>query len=415
MSYFGELISTVFERRYQKALSAEVDGRTTSELCEALLSSHGEVSGVTLARNILDRFGAMNTEEKTAFFEFMTHDLEIDPDDVIHALNAYKEKPSKGTYRTFAAACEPRRQELARRLNQVPGATGQLVQMRKELLGLMKERPDLEPLDVDFTHLFASWFNRGFLVLRPIDWSSPADILEKIIAYEAVHEIDSWDDLRRRLKPTDRRCFGFFHPSMADEPLIFVEVALTKGVPSSVQDLLADEREEIEAEDADTAVFYSISNCQSGLAGISFGNSLIKQVVSDLSKDLPGISTFVTLSPIPRLTKWLGRTDLDVLKEADNQALAAYYLLEAKRSDGMPFDPVARFHLGNGAMIHAVHAEADVSPNGRKQSNGTMVNYLYDLSQISQNHEKFVGEQTVVASAAVKALSRSVAPKGQGD
>lgn len=411
MSYFGELISTVFERRYQKALSNEVDGRTTSDLCHALLSSHGEVSGVTLARNLLDRYVAMSHEEKTQFFEFMIHELEIDADDVISALEAYKEKPGKGTYRAFALACEPRRQELARRLNQVHGATGRLVQMRKDLLGMMNERPDLWPLDVDLRHLFASWFNRGFLVLRPIDWSSPAEILEKIIAYEAVHEIDSWDDLRRRLKPTDRRCFGFFHPSMPDEPLIFVEVALTKGVPSSVQDLLADAREEIEAEDADTAVFYSISNCQSGLAGISFGNSLIKQVVSDLAKDLPALSTFVTLSPIPNLNKWLSGTDLEALKVTDNQALAAHYLLEAKRSDGMPFDPVARFHLGNGAMVYAVHAEADTSPNGRKQSNGTMVNYLYDLSQISQNHEQFVGEKTVVASAAVKALSGSVAPK----
>ena len=411
MSYFGELISTIFERRYQKALSTEVDGGTTTDLCLALLSSHGEVSGVTLARNILDRYATMDAKERMAFFEFMAHELEINPEDVISSLNEYKEKPSKATYRAFAAACEPRRQELARRLNQVPGATGQLVQMRKDLLGMMKERPDLEPLDVDFRHLFASWFNRGFLVLRPIDWTSPADILEKIIAYEAVHEIDSWDDLRLRLKPNDRRCFGFFHPSMADEPLIFVEVALTKGVPSSVQELLADGREAIEPEDADTAVFYSISNCQSGLAGISFGNSLIKQVVSDLAKDLPGLSTFVTLSPIPGLNRWLDQTQHEASKSSESQALAAYYLLEGKRPDGMPVDPVARFHLGNGALVHAVHAEADTSPNGRKQSNGTMVNYLYDLSQISQNHEQFVGEKTVVASAAVKTLSASVAPK----
>ena len=415
MSFFGELISTVFERRYQKALSDEVDGRTTSHLCEALLSSHGDVSGVTLARNLLDRYAGMNTKEKTAFFEFMAHELEIDPDEVISSLQAYKDKPSKGTYRAFASACEPRRQELARRLNQVPGATGQLVTMRKDLLGMMKDRPDLEPLDVDFKHLFSSWFNRGFLVLRPISWTSPADILEKIIEYEAVHAIGSWNDLRRRLKPSDRRCFGFFHPSMADEPLIFVEVALTKGVPNSVQSLLADEREEIIAEDADTAVFYSISNCQAGLAGISFGNSLIKQVVSDLARDLPGLKTFVTLSPIPSLNRWLGDTDLEVLKGDEHEALAAHYLLQAKRSDGMPYDPVARFHLGNGAMVHAVHAEADTSKNGRKQSNGTMVNYLYDLSQISQNHEKFVGEKTVVASAAVKSLSAAVTPRSSGD
>ncbi|WP_227270385.1 malonyl-CoA decarboxylase [Roseobacter weihaiensis] len=408
MSYFGELISTVFERRYRKALSDEVDGRTTSDLCEALLSSHGEVSGGTLARNILDRYAGMDAEEKTAFFEFMTHELEIDPDVVLTTLQAYRDNPGKASYRAFAAACEPRRQELARRLNQVPGATGQLVSMRKDLLGKMKERPDLEPLDVDFKHLFSSWFNRGFLVLRPINWESPADILEKIIAYEAVHAIDSWDDLRRRLKPGDRRCFGFFHPAMADEPLIFVEVALTQGIPTSVQGLLADDRRAIEAEEADTAVFYSISNCQAGLAGMSFGNSLIKQVVSDLSKDLPGLETFVTLSPIPGLNRWLDGTGPEALKSADDQALAAHYLLEAKRSDGMPYDPVARFHLGNGALVHAVHTDADVSENGRRQSNGTMVNYLYDLTQISQNHERFVGEKTVVASDAVKALSASV-------
>ena len=415
MSYFSGLISTIFERRYQKALSNEADARTTPQLCEALLSSHGEVSGATLANTLLDRYAGMSPAEKAEFFQYMTHELEIDPEAVVRTLEAYQTKPGKGTYRAFATACEPKRQELARRMNQVPGATGQLVQMRKDLLGLMKDHPDLEPLDVDFRHLFASWFNRGFLVLRPIDWTSPAGILEKIIAYEAVHEIGSWDDLRRRLKPSDRRCFGFFHPSMADEPLIFVEVALTKGVPSSVQDLLADGREAIEAEDADTAVFYSISNCQAGLAGISFGNSLIKQVVSDLSKDLSGLTTFVTLSPIPGLNKWLAGAELEDLKGQDNQALAAHYLLEGKRSDGMPFDPVARFHLGNGAMVHAVHTDADTSKNGRKQSNGTMVNYLYDLSQISQNHEKFVGEQTVVASAAVKALSASVNTKRLGE
>lgn len=415
MSYFSGIISTVFERRYRQTLSDEVDSRTAPELCNALLSSHGEVSGVTLARNLLDRYTGMNAKEKTAFFEFMTHELEIEPEAVLTSLKAYQEKPTKDTYRAFAAACEPKRQELARRLNQVPGATGQLVKMRKDLLGIMKKHPDLEPLDVDFKHLFSSWFNRGFLVLRPINWASPAEILEKIIAYEAVHTIDSWDDLRLRLKPSDRRCFGFFHPAMANEPLIFVEVALTKGVPSSIQDLLADDRTAIQAEDADTAVFYSISNCQAGLAGISFGNSLIKQVVSDLTHDLPKLKTFVTLSPIPSLNRWLGEAEFDPSKFEDSKALAAHYLLEAKRSDGMPYDPVARFHLGNGATVHAVHANADTSANGQKQSNGTMVNYLYDLTHISQNHEKFVGEKAVVASDVVKKLSAAVTRKSLGD
>ena len=408
MSFFSELVSTIFERRYQKALQKEADGRTTAELAEALLGSTGEVSGMTLTRSILDRYAGMTKEDKLTFFEFMTHKLEINPKQVISTLKAYTKEPNKSTYRAFAEASEPKRQELARRLNQVPGATGQLVGMRKDLLDIIKDRPELGPGDVDFRHLFSSWFNRGFLVLRPINWSSPADILEKIIAYEAVHAIDSWNDLRLRLKPIDRRCFGFFHPSMPNEPLIFVEVALTKGIPNSIQDLLADEREAINAGDADTAVFYSISNCQTGLAGISFGNSLIKQVASDLARDLPGLSTFVTLSPIPGLNRWLETSKYAVDDSSQDQALAAHYLLEAKKPDGTPFDPVARFHLGNGAKVHAVHAMADTSDNGLKQSNGTMVNYLYDLSQISQNHEKFVENNTVVASATVKSLSASV-------
>jgi malonyl-CoA decarboxylase len=408
MSFFSELVSTIFERRYQKVLLKETEGKTTVELADALLGRIGEVSGVTLARSILDRYAIMSSNEKLDFFEFMTDKLEIDPECVIKTLDAFKINPNKATYQAFAEASEPKRQELARRLNQVPGATAQLVKLRKDLLGMVKDRPKLGPLDVDLKHLFASWFNRGFLVLRPINWSSPADILEKIIAYEAVHAIHSWDDLRLRLKPTDRRCFGFFHPSMPDEPLIFVEVALTKGIPNSIQELLADERDPINAADADTAVFYSISNCQAGLAGISFGNSLIKQVASDLATDLPGLSTFVTLSPIPGLNRWLETSKLANENLGQDEALAAHYLLKAKKPDGMPLDPVARFHLGNGAKVHAVHAQADTSENGVEQSNGTMVNYLYDLSQISQNHEKFVGERIVVASAPVKTLSASV-------
>ncbi len=196
---------------------------------------------------------------------------------------------------------------------------------------------------------------------------------------------------------------------MADEPLIFVEVALTRGIPSSVQGLLTDAREVIEAEGADTAVFYSISNCQAGLAGISFGNSLIKQVAADLSRALPAISSFVTLSPIPGLNGWLNDQGIDPDEDEQRDARAAKYLLEAKRPDGMPVDPVARFHLGNGAMVHAVHAGADTSSNGLAQSGGVMVNYLYDLSHIAQNHEQFVTDKTVVASAEVRALAATAA------
>lgn len=411
MSFFGYMISTVFERRYRRALSDEADGRTTQELAQDLLGSNGEVSGSTLARLILDRYAAMEIDEKRSFFGFLTHDLEINANDVIRTLQTYRTAPSKTSYRAFATACEPKRQELARRLNQVSGATGQLVAMRKDLLDLLGENPNFEPLDVDFQHLFSSWFNRGFLVLRPINWSSPAEILEKIIAYEAVHAIDSWDDLRRRLQPADRRCFGFFHPAMAGEPLIFVEVALTKGIPSSIQELLADGRDAIDSDDADTAVFYSISNCQPGLAGISFGNSLIKQVASDLLRDLLSLNNFVTLSPIPGMNSWLEKNDFPGSSENEERAMAAHYLLEAKRSDGLPADPVARFHLGNGAMVHAVHAGADVSDNGMAQSNGAMVNYLYDLSEITANHEQFIAKKTVIASPDVRALSATIRSK----
>ncbi len=414
MSIFTDLISTVFERSYRRAKGPDRDSRSLTELASALLGSHGEVSGTSLAHTILDRFAVLDEEGKRAFFSFMTHDLDINPDRVRSTLQDYQNSPSKKTWKAFAAASEPARQELARRLNQVPGATGQLVSLRRDLLRLMRDNPDLEPLDEDFRHLFASWFNRGFLVLRPIDWDTPASILEKIIAYEAVHAIDSWDDLRRRLAPADRRCYGFFHPSMPGEPLIFVEVALTRGVPGSIQALLADGRKTIEAEEADTAVFYSISNCQAGLAGISFGNSLIKQVVADLSRDHGNLSTFVTLSPIPGLNRWLSNMEPGFAERWDNRVLAAHYLLEAKRSDGMPYDPVARFHLGNGARVHAVHNNADTSLNGMKQSNGTMVNYLYDLDQISRNHEKFAGSRTVVSSPEVQQLSASIKTSSLG-
>lgn len=415
MNFFTELFSSVFDRRYRKARYNEEDNRTVKAMCQDLLTRHGEVSGGALARNILDRYDHMSSDEKRELFEFMTHGLEVVSDDVITALAEYQKQPSKQTYKAFASASEPRRQELIRRFNQVPGATPKLVKMREDLLKAAKEDASLGILDVDFNHLFTSWFNRGFLVLRPINWDSPASILEKIIAYEAVHAIDSWDDLRQRLKPSDRRCYGFFHPAMADEPLIFVEVALTKGTANSIQSLLTTDREVIEADEADTAVFYSISNCQPGLAGISFGNFLIKQVAANLAKDLENLETFVTLSPIPGLAKWVNSSGMGSLGQGKDQALAAHYLLNAKHSDGKPLDPVTRFHLGNGAMIQAVHADADISPNGLKQSNGAMVNYLYDLDKVSKNHEKFVTEQKVVASDAVHAMSASIATRKKGE
>ena len=412
MSVLADLLATVFERRYRGASEPDHKNRSIEDLCRDLLGSSGEVSGMALARLILDRYAGMADAEKLEFFRFLTEGMGVDPESVRNALDAFEAGPDRDSYRGFMDAAEPPRQELARRLNQVPGATAQLVAMRADLLRLARDNPALAVVDLDLKHLFSSWFNRGFLVLRPINWSSPADVLEKIIAYEAVHAIDSWDDLRRRLAPKDRRCFGFFHPAMPDEPLIFVEVALSRGIPGAIHDVLSEERAVIGAHEADTAVFYSISNCQSGLAGISFGNSLIKQVVADLSQELPGLKTFVTLSPIPGLTRWLSETRAVLPEEAETRrAVTTHYLLKAKRPDGGPYDPVARFHLGNGASVHAVHAGADLSPNGQKQSGGVMVNYLYDRAQISQNHERFAGAGVIAASAEVTALAAIAAKK----
>ncbi|MDJ0630145.1 MAG: malonyl-CoA decarboxylase [Rhodobacter sp.] len=404
MSLLADLLSTVFERRY-RAEAADWDGRPIEELATTLIGTLDETSGGSLACQILDRFEAMADDEKLDFLRHVARKMNIDPAAVRETLAEYEAEPTRASYRAFMAAAEPARQELIRRLNQVPGATGRLVRMRADLLRLGQDMPELQALDLDFRHLLSSWFNRGFLVLRPVNWKSPADILDKIIAYEAVHAIDSWDDLRRRLAPPDRRCFAFFHPSMPDEPLIFVEVALTRGVPGSIQTLLAEDRAPLASDQADTAVFYSISNCQDGLAGISFGNSLIKQVAADLAGELAGLKTFATLSPIPGLTRWLDDAGLPYPDDAETtRRVAAAYLLYAKRGDGLPSDPVARFHLGNGALIHSVHSDADTSAKGMQQSLGAMVSYHYDLAQISQNHERFVSAHDVVASAEVQAL-----------
>ncbi|WP_338550904.1 malonyl-CoA decarboxylase [Roseovarius phycicola] len=411
MTMLADLLSTVFDRRVKFANLFSDDARSTEDLAAALVNASSEGEGRALGQLILTRFAEMDDDGKRAFFRHVAEDMNIDPETVRGALSTYEADPGRASYKSFLLAAEPQRQELIRRLNMVPNATGQLVNMRADLLRLSVGDPSLEALDIDFRHLFASWFNRGFLVLRPINWQSPAHILEKIIAYEAVHAIDSWEDLRRRLEPADRRCFAFFHPAMPDEPLIFVEVALTLGIPGSVQNLLSEERAGILADDADTAVFYSISNCQAGLAGISFGNSLIKQVAADLSLELPGLKTFVTLSPIPGFARWLS----DALPEAapgDHdlmRAMAAHYLVAAKRPDDTPRDPVARFHLGNGAQVQMVHAQADVSEKGLQQSHGVMVNYLYDLAKVAQNHEHFAVQNKIAMSSEIRSLSQSAA------
>lgn len=440
ISFFSDLLQSIADRGRSMIMSGR--GGTAKDLaglCGDLLSSRGEASGVALAREILDRYDALDDAAKATFLRELVQRFGAEPAALEKAIAAYREKPDHRTLLDLHKAAEPRRQELIRRLNLSPGGTLRLVRMREELFRHQADMPELEALDADFQHLFSSWFNRGFLVLRPIDWSTPANILEKIIRYEAVHAIESWDDLRRRLQPADRRCFAFFHPQIVDEPLIFVEVALTAEIPAGIGPLLAEDRSVIDPRQATTAVFYSISNCQEGLRGISFGNFLIKQVVEELARQLPALKNFVTLSPAPTFASWLARerrneasqalTDEDkgVLDALDAQGwtqdaqrlpavrrvlmeAAAYYYLRAKTPGGRPVDPVARFHLGNGARLERLNWLGDVSAKGLKQAHGLMVNYLYDLDDIEKNHEAFVNKGRVAAASGVRNALRSDLP-----
>ena len=402
----GDLLSTLLLRRpFQRGGSKE---GSISKLCLSLLSEVTEVSGLQLAGVILEKYHELDEKGRLDFFSFLNKDLDIDPDLLVDLAQKYQETQSPEIFKRLSEASEPRRKELFRRLNHAPGATADLVKMREQLLSLLRENPSYARTDFDFIHLLRSWFNRGFLVLRQITWDTSASILEKIVEYEAVHEIKNLEDLRRRLLPKDRRCFAFFHPSMPDDPLIFVEVALTNGVATSIQKVLSESREEIDLQGANSAIFYSISNCQEGLSGISFGNSLIKQVAQDLSREMPHLKTFVTLSPIPGLTKWIKDEGLEKLVEDQGtlKQITAHYLVEAKGKNRRPIDPVAKFHLGNGAIIHQINIDADLSEKGVLQSKGVMVNYLYDLSKISRNVELFSKEGEISANTTIKSLSR---------
>jgi malonyl-CoA decarboxylase len=404
------------------------------DLARKLISGRGETSGVAAAATLLAGFTALDEADKRAFLTEASEAFGPDLDALQATARAFLETPDAAHAADLFERAEPLRQELIRRLNHAPGGAFALVKMRETLLAAMKEGEPLEPFDRDFRHLFASWFNRGFLVLRRIEWTTPANILEKIIRYEAVHEISTWDELRRRLDPPDRRLYAFFHPALTDEPLIFVEVALTTAIPDAIAPLLAPRRAPISSEAATTAVFYSINNAQAGLAGVSFGNFLIKQVVEDLRRELPRLQSFVTLSPAPGFARWLAKERADEASRflspesrrivealeagetpegADKtlSALAAGYFLYGRDGKGRVADPVARFHLGNGARLERINPRGDVSAAGLRQSLGLMVNYLYDLDTIEANHEAFANRGTVAASAPVRKLAAPFAPK----
>lgn len=453
LSWLDRIWATVGERGREliRLPSANVPPLERScRLAESLSSERGEASGTALAHALLTSYSALDAADRAAFYTFVATHFGPDEARLTAAASAYLQEPSAQHATALATAAEPPRQELLRRMNMAPGATAALISIRKEVLRLRAAEPALKPFESDLHHVLAAWFNRGFLELRRIDWNTPAVILEKLIAYEAVHEIEGWEDLRRRLG-SDRRCFGFFHPTLPGEPLIFVEVALVKGMAGAIAPLLDRNAAASETDQWDTAIFYSISNCQEGLRGISFGNFLIKQVVEELKTELPGLKHFATLSPVPGFSKWLmagltsevapadpsfgqdeeqgllaaaGMPDGDpssalrmILESegwwqnADYVAvlrplltrLCAFYLTELRDGKG-PGDPVARFHLGNGARLESVNWLGNTAPRAMTESFGMMVNYLYDPDLIEINHERFVHQGTVARSAEVEAL-----------
>ena len=404
-----------------------LDKRTDElvSLCNALVAESGEYASTALARDALAAYHKLDERCREEFFGLLGRDYGPPVETVSRAAAAYQAEPTHDSLLRLQQAVDSPRQELFRRLNMAPGGTAALVEMRRELLKGLRAHPEWKAVDSDLMHLLRSWFNRGFLRLERIDWHTSAMVLEKLIQYEAVHAIQGWRDLRRRLE-SDRRCFAFFHPQLPNEPIIFIEVALARGMSAQVQPLLDIRTQLGDPANADCAMFYSITNCQEGLRGISFGNQLIKQVVEDLKDEFPHIKRFATLSPIPGFHRWLGTaplagTDAELVARLADPAwhlselpeplqtllmrLCAYYLVRAK-SGLEPLDPVARFHLGNGAVLERLNWMGDTSESGMQRAAGMMVNYVYWLDELEKNHERYFRDHDVVASPAVERLAR---------
>ncbi len=437
-------------RRLLGGRSEAIDRRTRHlvELCEALLAERAEYAGAALARGALTAWQELDPYCRGEFFDVLARAYSPSPEAVGRAADAYRDDPSPVNFIALQHAVDPPRQELFRRLNMAPGGTAALVGMRGAVLKELQGHPEWRVIDSDLLHLLRSWFNRGFLRLERIDWRTPALVLEKLIEYEAVHAVQGWRDLRRRLE-ADRRCFAFFHPQLPDEPIIFIEVALTRGISTHVQPLLDVAAPVADAGAADTAVFYSITNCQDGLRGISFGNLLIKQVAEELQREFPHVRRFATLSPVPGLRRWLDRNHsriavgpqgeerLALLSRLQDPgwyqgeiapalekllvSLCAHYLLREKQGEEQgaesperglegrePLDAVARFHLANGASLERINWLGDTSEQGMARSAGVMVNYVYRLSEVERNHERYFRERAVIASSQVEKLAREV-------
>ena len=382
---------------------------------ESVMSTTGEVSSIAFAGHLLDLIEAETEDGLDEYLSYLLKEYDIDTDSLLKNVEAYSRDKNSTNLGLIGNSSEPRWIELFRRLNATPGGTHRLIKLRERIKTLLNDgREHLKTLDAGLLKLFKYWFNSSFLVLEKIDWSTPANVLEKIIEYEAVHEINSWDDLRARLAPNDRQCFAFFHPLIPEDPLIFVEVALTNGIPESIESVIKIDRDEIEYNKINTAVFYSISNCQDGLAGISFGNFLIKKVAHKLKQEISEIDKFVTLSPVPGLMRWMENhapvtyeNCINKINDDENLLKKTFlYLTESNREDSLPNDPVARFHLGNGAILHKINLDGDQSKKGMAQSHGVMINYLYDLDIVEKNHELFFKNKEVVLSGEMKSLKK---------
>jgi malonyl-CoA decarboxylase len=418
--------------RRPAALSSAVGTKQAQRaiaLCHTLLSERGEVSVARLAAEALAACTVLDDAALEVFWDGLVDQFLPDRERARQAAEIYVGEPSPLNLIQLQVAVDSPRQELFRRLNVGPGGTAALVGLRRQLLPTLEEHPERAGIDADLVHLFRSWFNRGFLVLQRIDWRTPALVLERLIQYEAVHQIQGWGDLRRRLE-SDRRCYAFFHPALPDEPLIFIEVALTRGIPANVQPLLDVDAPVGDPDEADCAVFYSITNCQSGLRGVSFGNFLIKQAVEDLRRDFRRLRTFATLSPVPGFVPWLTATnvlrrspqlnellyrfgkgeliaDMSIAEQLRREIMAscAHYLLYAKRG-AEPLDSVARFHLTNGARLERLNWMGDRSETGIRQSFGLTANYVYRLAEVEKNHEAYAKTGKVVASHDIETLAK---------
>ncbi len=416
MSFFQNIITSVMKgTRRLNRLGSKRFGKLHNNINKAVdsvMSTTGEVSSLVYAEHLLNLIEDQDDKGLKKFLKDLLKNYDIDTKTLLKDIKNYSSNKNAENFEKLRDSSEPDWIELFRRLNSTSNGTYRLVKLRERIRSLNDE--DLKTFDLRLLKLFKYWFNPSFLVLEKIDWETPANILEKIIEYEAVHEINSWDDLRARLAPIDRQCFAFFHPLIPNDPLIFVEVALTTGIPKSIQKIISLDRQEIEIEDANTAIFYSISNCHNGLLGISFGNFLIKKVANNLKRELPDLNKFMTLSPLPGFMKWMEEYspisfERCIEKNCGDEELiknAVKYLTKSERKDGMPNDPVGRFHVGNGASLERINLNADMSAKGLSQSYGIMANYMYDLAVVEQNHEIFFKDKVVPVSKEIESLQK---------